>query len=391
MKLLFNGVLDPWVKSMTNKKTILQICPRLNSGGIERGTVDVAIALQRAGFNSLVVSGGGYLVDELQRAGVTHISLPVFQKSPLAIRRNSQALHTLILDHQVDLVHARSRAPIWTAYLAMKSLSVPLVTSCHSPHGAGFLGLKKYYNRAITRGQRVIAISNFIADYLQRDYHLASEKCRVIYRGIDLQHYDPHHFNQQQHLQIKNHYHIPTDKKIILLPGRITRWKGQDVLIKALAELNNPQLHAVIVGRVDSDEFYKELKQQIAQFKLASQIQFIDETADLAPLYAVADITLSTSRKAEAFGRVAVEGQAMQTTVIATRLGAAQETVLNKQTGFLIAPDNSTELALMLKHVLTLNVDQTQQLHQAALRHVQAQFDKQLMLRRTQAVYEELL
>lgn len=376
---------------MSNKKTILQICPRLNSGGIERGTVDVAIALKQAGYQTIVASGGGRSVAELNAAGVTHIELPLYRKLPHAIAANGRRLRQLIHEHGVTLVHARSRAAVWSAYCALKGTAIPFVTSCHSPHGAGFLNLKKLYNRPMTYGTRVIAISDFIADYLRRDYQLAEDKLRIIYRGIDVTEFDPARYTHQQLTALKTHYHIPHNKTIILLPGRITRWKGQDVMIEALALLNNPHLHVIMVGRVDSKDFFNELQARIDSLQLKTQVQFIDECFDIAPLYAVADITLSTSRKPEAFGRVAVEAQAMQSTVIATHLGAARETVIPDETGFLVTPDNPQQLSAAIQHALSLSQDELNALHQRARERVITTFNKQHMLQQTLAVYEECL
>lgn len=376
---------------MSNNKAILQICPRLNSGGIERGTVDVAIAVQHAGYQSIVASGGGQYVRELSAANVTHIELPLYHKLPHAIMHNANALRHIITSWDIKLVHARSRAPIWAAYRALKDSTLPLITSCHSPHSAGFLNLKKFYNRPMTYGKRVIAISDYIADYLQREYQVNGSKLRTIYRGIDTQKFDPQHYPHQQLHIIKNHYQIPNNKTLVLLPGRITRWKGQDIFIKALAALNNPQLHGLIVGRIDSHEYYQELQTLISQLKLQAQIQFIDECFDIAPLYALADITVSTSRKPEAFGRVAVEAQAMHSTIIATNIGAARETVLDNQTGFLITPDDPHSLSNALRHALNLSEAEKIELHQYARKRVTTTFNKQQMLQQTLAVYQECL
>ena len=161
---------------MATTKHILQICPRLNSGGIERGVVDVAIAIKQAGLASTVISGGGRLVQELSDAGVTHIEHPVYLKSPFSIYQNGKQLKQMIKNMNPDLVHAYSRAPIWATYYALKSLNIPFVTSCHSPHSLGPLHIKKLYNRAITFGDRIIATSDFIADYLKANYHVPANK-----------------------------------------------------------------------------------------------------------------------------------------------------------------------------------------------------------------------
>ncbi len=377
---------------MTHNTTILQLCPRLHSGGIERGTVDVAIALKQAGYTSLVASGHGKMVNELTHAGVTHIELPLHLKAPWHIHQNAKRLRQIILDHHIQLVHARSRAPIWAAYYATKGLNTTLITACHSPHGAGFLNLKKRYNRCIGYGERVIAISDFIADYLKQQYRLTPAKIRTIYRGIDMNVFNPDTITDQLIINLKQRYHIPSDKKIILLPGRITRWKGQDVFINALAQLvKTNAVHGLIVGRVDSIEFNKQLRQRITEHTLSQHITFIDECFDMPPLYAMADITLSCSRKPEAFGRVAVEGQAMRSVVIATRLGAAVETIVPYKTGFLVEPNDALQLEKMIQHALDLSPDEKKTLTQNARLQVEAQCSKHQMLTKTIDVYRECL
>jgi glycosyltransferase involved in cell wall biosynthesis len=378
---------------MDNKITILQVCPRLGSGGIERGTVDVAIALKQAGYHSIVASGGGEMVKELSKAGVEHFELPLYLKSPHGILRNSRLLRDIIVDWNIELVHARSRAPIWVTRRAIKGLdNVHLVTSCHSPHGKGFLNLKKIYNRPISSGERVIAISEFIANYLQHNYHVPDAKLRTIHRGIDMQFFNPENITPNIIPKFKDHYKIPQDKKVILLPGRITRWKGQDTFIKALAQIaNSHSVHGVIVGRVDSQDYHKELAKLVADLHLKDNITFIDECFNMPLLYKMADITISSSRKPEAFGRVAVEGQAMQSIVIATNLGATCETVVPNKTGFLIAPNNPQQLADTIKHVLSLPEEDRNYILRHARQHVEKSFSKKNMLNKTLNVYKECL
>lgn len=376
---------------MQTKHTILQICPRLNSGGIERGTVDMAIAVAHAGINSIVISGGGLMVKQLASAGVKHITLPVYQKSPLAILRNGRLLCQIMTQQSINLVHARSRAPIWSAVLALKNLDIPLVTSCHSPHGTGFLKLKKYYNLGIIRGDRVIAISEFIRQYLENNYTIDPNKISTIYRGIDCNDFNPERYTADDILKIKQKYHIPTDKTILLLPGRVTRWKGQDTLIEALHLLKNSKYHAIFVGRIDSDAFYQQCRALITRYQLSQQTQWLPESNHMAAMYAIADMTISTSRKAEAFGRVAVEGQAMKNLVIATHLGAVAETIIPKKTGFSIPPDDAQALAHCIEQCDQLPSAEKTVLCKQARQHVELQFSKQQMLAKTLQLYQSLL
>lgn len=374
---------------MAYKKIILQICPRLSTGGIERGTIDVAIALQQAGFHPIVVSGGGKLEHELAAANVQHIQLPVHEKLPWKIYKNARLLADLINKLKPDLVHARSRAPIWTSYLACKQTQTPLITSCHSPHSGGFFGLKHVYNRAVSFGNTVIATSEFIKDYLINDLKTPRHKIQVIYRGINLDQFNPASLSEQAITQAKKQLGIPSNKRLICLAGRITRWKGQDLLVDALHQLQDPSLHAIIVGRVDSQPYYNELKDLIAQYGLNNQVTLISESQELPILYAMSEIALSTSRKPEAFGRVAVEAQAMGCLTIASNLGAAKETVLDGVTGFLIKPDCSNALATKIASIQRLSDAEKLAIAQTARRHTENNFSKKAMMKKTLAIYKQ--
>ena len=373
-------------------KTILQISPRLHTGGLEQGTIDVAIASKMAGFRSIVVSGGGHLEKILTQADIQHLTLPVYQKSPLAIRRNSRLLREYIQEQHVDLVHARSRAPIWATHFALKNQDIPLITSCHSPHSIDRLRLKKYYNRSIIYGDRVIAISQFIADYLEKNYTLPTQKIKVVYRGIDTDRFHPNKIDPEKLNSFKQQWKIPQDKLIIMIPGRITRWKGQDIFLEAIAKLKNKiPVFGVMIGRVDSPHYFKELQEIIAKNQLHDHIKHIDDYHDMPYAYALADMTVSASRKPEAFGRVAVEAQTMQSLVIASNLGAAKETVLHGKTGFLIAPDNAQALAQAIEHAYQLAPEERENIKQNAFKRSHQLFTKTRMTDETMAVYEQAL
>ena len=373
-------------------KTILQVCPSLNSGGIERGTVDVAIALKARGFRSIVISGGGKLESEIASRGVEHYELPLYEKNPIAIKRHARLLREIITNDKVDLVHARSRAPTWATYHALKKLpNVHFITSCHSPHGPGFLGLKKHYNRVITYGERVIAISQFIANYLQKNYHLPQDKIDVIYRGIDTAIFNPDNFKEAKLASYYQRFHLPTDKPIILMPGRITPWKGQLHFLQALTNLKATDYHAVIVGRVDNQPYDKQLKLFVTTHRLEDKVTFIDENFEIPALFALADIAISASMKPEAFGRVAVESQAMHCITIATNLGAANETVVEGKTGYLIPAHNPLAMAEKIDAALSLDAATRQTMQTAARERVVELFSRKQMVDRVVEVYERCL
>lgn len=372
---------------MGTQQRILQVCPALESGGIEQGTLDMAIAVQRAGHHSIVASNGGKMTKFLEAAGIEHIQLPLHQKSPIKIYTNAFALSQLIPEKNVTLVHARSRAPIWAAAMATRKTKTPFVTSCHSPHGAGFLGLKKAYNGGFIYGDKIIAVSDFIADYLKANYVFPEEKLQVIHRGIDTDRFDPQAISTDTIQALKTQWRLPQNKTLILLPGRITRWKGQHVLLSALTQLQDLPVHAVIVGRTESETYFAELQKAIHTHQLQDCVTFTGACEEMPTAYALADIVLSTSTKPEAFGRVAVEAQAMGKPIIATQLGATAETITNQETGLLIAPNDPKTLAEAIKHVIN---------HPSALsaetarKQVLNTFSKKTMCEKTLALYATL-
>ncbi len=373
-------------------KTILQICPRLDSGGIERGTVDVAIATKRAGFNSIVASSGGYLEKELKCAGVEHIRLPLHSKHPFAVYQNSKKLAQLIIDRNIDLVHARSRIPIWCAVLAKKRCQFSLITGCHSLHDAGWFKLKKLYNRGIIYGDKIVATSNCVVHYLQREYAVPSEKIVRIYRGIDDVYFEPRKDVEQIQQSLSLKYGVPLDKKIILMPGRISRWKGQHIFLEAFANLSrDSNAIAIIVGRVKSHQYLNELHSFIKQESLHDRVFFIDECQDMLKLYSVSDVVVSASTKPESFGRVAVESQSLGCITIATDLGGSKETLIADETGFLVKPGCSIALAKALQTSLMLDEQTATKMKQRARQHMQQYFSKTTMLKQVQNLYEQFL
>lgn len=373
-------------------KTILQLCPRLNSGGIERGTVDVAKAVAAAGDVSIVASAGGYLEPELHQAGVTHIKLPLQQKNPRTVYQNAKKLAHLIQTHGIDLVHARSRIPAWTAVKAKHYTAFPLVTACHSLHDNGWLNLKKIYNRAITYGDRVVATSDCVVDYLQHEYATPRDKIIRIYRGID-----EHYFDclQQRHAarkQLLADYQIPLNKKLLLMPGRITRWKGQDVFLRAFAKLApKHDAVAVIVGAVRSYEYQQQLRAIVDENNLQQDVFFIEEAQDMRLWYAASDIAVSASVEPESFGRIAVESQASGCITVATELGGAKETVINNETGFLVKPGSDEAMLAGLEKALSLSVAQSESLIARAQQRVMHNFTKKIMLEKTLVFYQKML
>ncbi len=373
----------------SRKGTVLQVLPRLVSGGVERGTIDVAAALVAAGWNAIVASEGGPMARELERVGATHVVLPLASKNPFVIRANIDRLAAVIARNDVDIVHARSRAPAWSARYAAKRTARHFVTTFHNIYG-GTAGLKRRYNAVMATGERVIAISNFVGAHAQSIYHVEPDRLRIIPRGVDVTRFDPDKVSPERMVRLTTAWRLPDGVPVVLLPGRLTRWKGQRVLIDAMAKLNRPDVHAVILGG-GKPGYREELEKAAARLGGTATFRFIDDCNDMAAAYMLADIVVSASTRPEGFGRVIIEAQAMGRPVIATAHGGAQETVIPGETGWLVPPGDATALAAMLKEALDQDHAQRMAMATQGIAHIRANFTSALMAARTIAVYEELL
>ena len=303
---------------------ILQVLPALTSGGVERGTVEIARAIQASGARAMVASAGGKMVHQLFKCGAEHITLPLESKNPLVIWNNARKLAAIIRDHKVNIVHARSRAPAWSAWLACRKTGCTMVTTFHGTYGMGNRW-KKYYNGVMLRGARVIAISNFIAEHIQANYTVDAEKIRVIHRGVDLNLFTTDLFSHQRMDALIKEWRLPMELPIILFPGRITRWKGQDVFLRALAALPNRNFFAVILGDAKKRGSYRaELENLIIELGLEGNVRFAEHTQYITEAYMLARLVVATSIEPEAFGRVVLEAQAFPE-LHARALAAQQE------------------------------------------------------------------
>ncbi|NCC21840.1 MAG: glycosyltransferase [Alphaproteobacteria bacterium] len=377
--------------STSRTPVVLQVIPELGQGGAEQGCIDVAVALTQAGAKAIVVSHGGYRVPELHRAGVTHIDLPVQSKNPVVMYQNIHRLRKLIRQYNVDIVHARSRAPAWSAMEACTGTNAHYMTTCHAPYN--FQGsAKKFYNSAIARGERVIAISGFVADYLRRNFQLGDDRIRVVPRGIAIERFHPTCVTAERLISLSKEWRIPEACSIVMLPGRLTRWKGHRVLIDALAMLDRPDVWAVFVGSDQGrTEYRKELEEYIHAKGLEARVRMVDTCNDMPAAYMLATIVVSASTDPEGFGRVPVEGQAMGRPVIATDHGGAQETIIRGETGWLVPPGNAQAMARAIQEALSLEPMQRAILATRAMAHVARNFTREQMMEKTLAVYAELL
>ena len=371
------------------KATVLQVLPQLVSGGVERGTIDVAAALINAGWRAVVASAGGPMVHELERTGAVHVPLPLASKNPFVMRSNIERLVAVINNLNVDIVHARSRAPAWSARAAARRTGKHFVTTFHNAYGTGGI-IKHRYNAIMATGERVIAISRFVAEHAASVYHVPPERLRLIPRGVDINRFDPDKVRPDRMIQLAKAWRLADGSPVVLLPGRLTRWKGQLVLIEAMARLRRPGVHAVILG-TGKPRYRRELEEAVTRAGLGAYFRFVDDCNDIAAAYMLADVVVSASTSPEGFGRVIVEAQAMGRPVIATAHGGAQETIIPGETGWLVPPNNPLALAQALARVLDQPSEARMAMAARQIMHVREHFSSALMAARTLSVYAELM
>nr|TFG53639.1 MAG: glycosyltransferase [Hyphomicrobiales bacterium] len=371
---------------------ILQIIPRLDAGGAERTTIDIAAALSNAGYIALVASEGGRLEPELKSAGGTLIKLPAASKNPFTILRNIGRLKKIIADHSVALVHARSRAPAWSALYAAKQSGIPFVTTHHGTYSARS-ALKRWYNSVMFRGDAIIANSEWTAAQIRNDPTIRPKRLVTIPRGIDCTEFDPSRFSPKTRREMRATWGASEQSCVLLLPGRITRWKGQLVLVEALSRLSAASklpagLRVVIAGDAQGRSSYaEEIKNAVAKAGLENIVSLPGHIDDMARAYLASDIVVSTSTEPEAFGRIPVEAGAMQLPVIATNHGGASETIVPGVTGILVPPGNPGALADALAQIVELPRERRQEMGAKARAHVEARYSVEKMCAETIKLY----
>ncbi|MGH6988554.1 MAG: glycosyltransferase family 4 protein [Stellaceae bacterium] len=368
---------------------VLQVRPALDVGGVERGTVEVAAALVAAGWRAVIASAGGRLVPALDRLGARHIMLPLATKNPVRIAANIGRLARLIEAENIDLVHARSRAPAWSAMIAARRTGRPFVTTFHAVYGDGSWP-KRRYNSVMARGDRVIAISHFVAEHATSTYGVPRDRIRIIERGIDLGEFDPARVEAARIGALVRDWGIAPDRKVVMLPGRLARGKGHGVLVAALARLGRRDLLCLFVGG-GADRHRRALEQQIADAGLGETCRFVDHCADMPAAYLVADIVASPATRPEGFGRTVIEGLAMGRPVIAADHGGAREILKDRDLGWLVPPGDAAALARALDEVLALDPARSHALAARGMALVRDRFDREHMTNRVLAVYGELI
>jgi glycosyltransferase involved in cell wall biosynthesis len=371
--------------------TVLQVLPALETGGVERGTLEIAQAIHQAGGRAMVASAGGRLVPNLLRLGADHVTLPLASRDPFRIWRNAGLLEEVIRRERVDIVHARSRAPAWAAWLAAKRARVPFVTTYHGTYSEGFPG-KRWYNSVMARGALVIAISGFIAELIQQRHGVPPARIRMIPRGVDVSQFEPAKVNGDRVPRLARAWRVEDGQPIILLPGRLTRWKGQTVLIQALARLRNTDAVVVLAGSDQGRQAYaEELAALARRLRVEHRVRIVGNVDDMPAAMKLSDIVVNASTQPEAFGRVVIEGQAMARPVIATDHGGAVETVAHGVTGWRVRPGDPDELAGMLDQVLAQPLAARLEMGEQARAMVHARFTTAAMQAATLDVYREVL
>lgn len=368
---------------------VLQVLPAMVSGGVERGTVEIAEALVAAGLRALVASSGGPMVAALERAGARHVALPLASKNPLRIWRNAAALAALARAEGVRIIHARSRAPAWSALLAARRAGTRFVTTYHGAYNEGLPG-KRLYNSVMARGERVIAISGFIAGHLRARHGTDPARIRVIPRGVDPARFDPDAVDPARTEALRRAWGLPPGRPVVMLPGRLTRWKGGAVLLEAMARLPGEAV-AVMVGGGGDGGFRAELEMLAAARGLAGRVILAGHAEDMPAALLLADVVVHASTDPEAFGRTVIEAQAMRRPVIASDLGAPRETVEEAATGWRTRPGDAEALAQAIHWVLHLPEAERAAVGARARAAVLARYTTRAMQDATLSVYRELL
>ena len=349
---------------MSSKIKVLQVIPKLGYGGAETGCYDIAHYLPENGCESFIVTSGGELTKFVDKKKVKLIKLPVHSKNPLLILINTILLIGIILFFKISIVHARSRAPAWSCLFATRLTNRKFVTTFHGTYN--FSGkLKKIYNSIMVRSDLIIAGSNFIFSHIKDNYFEylnIKKKFLVIFRGINVDYFDPTTKTENEERKLLKNWQIEDNKKIILLPGRLTSWKGQELFLEAInlvnIQLGYKAFYGVILGSDQGRDLYKKKLVRISeQHRMTKQIKFIDHCKDMALAYKVSNIVISSSIEPEAFGRVAVEAQSMEKLVIASNIGGSKETVIDEKTGYLFESGNVKSLSE--KILQALNLDDT--------------------------------
>ncbi len=377
---------------------VLQVIPKLGYGGAETGCYDIAHYLPENGCKSFIVTSGGELLKFVDKNKVKVFRLPVQSKNPILILINAIILTFIILFNNISIVHARSRAPAWSCLIASKITSRKFVTTFHGTYNFKS-SLKKLYNSVMVRSDLIIAGSNFIFSHIKENYSNylnQKKKLLVVFRGINVDYFDPTTKLETEEKKLLKQWEIEKDKKIILLPGRLTTWKGQEVFIEAInlvnIELGYEAFYAVILGSDQGRDLYKKKLIRLSeQYRLTKQLRFIDHCKDMALAYKVSDIIVSASIEPEAFGRVSVEAQSMEKPIIASNIGGSNETVVDEKTGYLFKAGDAKSLSQKILKTLTIDEPQLKLIGIEGRKNIVQKFNVEKMCFSTYSEYKRLI
>ena len=383
---------------MTSNLKVLQVIPKLGYGGAETGCYDIAHYLSENNCGSFIVTSGGELLKFVNKKKVKVIRLPVNSKNPILIFFNFLALIGIILFNNISIVHARSRAPAWSCFLATMITGRKFVTTFHGTYNFKN-NFKKFYNSVMVRSSLIIAGSNFIFSHIKENYSKYldnKKKLLVIFRGINVDYFDPTTKLESDEKKLLTKWEIEKDKKIILLPGRLTSWKGQELFIEAInlvnIELGYEAFYGIILGSDQGRDLYKKkLIRLTEQYRMMNQIKFIDSCKDMALAYKISDIVVSASIEPEAFGRVAVEAQSMEKPIIASNIGGSNETIIDDKTGFLFESGNSKALSQKILKVLSLDETSLKTIGIEGRKNIIQKFNVEKMCFSTYSEYKRIL
>ncbi len=383
---------------MSSNLKVLQVIPKLGYGGAETGCYDIAHYLPENGCKSFIATSGGELLKFVDKKKVKVFRLPVQSKNPILILINAIILTFIILFNNISIVHARSRAPAWSCLIASKITSRKFVTTFHGTFNFKS-NLKKLYNSVMVRSDLIIAGSNFIFSHIKENYSNylnQKKKLLVVFRGINVDYFDPTTKLETEEKKLLKQWEIEKDKKIILLPGRLTTWKGQEVFIEAVnlvnIELGYEAFYAVILGSDQGRDLYKKKLIRLSEkYRLTKQLRFIDHCKDMALAYKVSDVIVSASIEPEAFGRVAVEAQSMEKPIIASNIGGSNETVINEKTGYLFEAGNAKSLSQKILKTLTIDETQLKSIGIEGRKNIVQKFNVEKMCFSTYSEYKKLI
>ena len=383
---------------MSSNIKVLQVIPKLGYGGAETGCYDIAHYLPENNCKSFIVTSGGELTKFINKDKVKLIRLPVHSKNPMLILLNTIFLIAIILIFNITIVHARSRAPAWSCLFATKLTRRKFVTTFHGTYNFSSK-IKKFYNSVMVRSDLIIAGSNFIFSHIKENYSeflRPKKKFLVIFRGINVDYFDPSTKLEIEEKKLLQKWDINKEKKIILVPARLTAWKGHEMLIEAInlvkIELGYEAFHVVILGSDQGRDLYKKkLIRLTEQYRLTNQIKFVDNCNDMALAYKVSDIVISPAIEPEAFGRVAVEAQSMEKLIIASNIGGSNETIMDEKTGFLFEAGNMNSLSKMIIKAITMDDLSIQLIGKEGRKNVIKKFNVEKMCFSTYSEYKRLV